>query len=68
MEQSELLQKRCLIKDNSKYAVVCIHEVKILEFSPSGNWMKLMNLQGNKYWKSVREIDIIEVLSDKKIF
>lgn len=66
METSELIYKRCLIWDDpkgyssSKRAL----EIKVLEVSPSGNWIKILNIYGQKYWKPVAEFQLIEVLKD----
>lgn len=42
-------------------------EVKFLEVSPSGQWVKLMNLQGNKYWQPTASLGVVEVLEDLSI-
>jgi hypothetical protein len=45
---------------NSKQTV---EEIKILEISPSGNWVKTQNMNGNKYWKHSSDIVPMEVLA-----
>jgi hypothetical protein len=65
MKLDELLHKRVLIAEkesswgNNKKTV---KEIKILEISPSGNWVKIMNDNGNKYWLHYSDITPIEVL------
>jgi hypothetical protein len=65
MNLSELLHKRVLVAEkergyNSKQTV---EEIKILEISPSGNWVKTQNMNGNKYWKHSSDIVPMEVLA-----
>lgn len=40
-----------------------VDEFKVLEFSPSGNWIKLMNIYGSKFWKKTTDISFIEELT-----
>jgi hypothetical protein len=67
MNIKDFVGKRCLLKlgggFNSK-----IDEYKILEVSPSGIWVKVMNLYGNKFWKSVQEVSFVEELLDFKVY
>jgi len=65
MNLSELLHKRVLVAEkergyNSKQTV---EEIKILEISPSGNWVKIQNMNGNKFWKHSSDIVPMEVLT-----
>lgn len=64
MNLSELLHKRILIaeKTNNFNGKTTVEEIKILEVSPSGNWVKVQNMNGNKYWKHYSDIVPIEVL------
>lgn len=64
---TELLNKRVLISKKETYGNPTIEEVKVLEVSPSGNWVKLMNINGNKYWRPVVNIALIEVLIDLEV-
>lgn len=64
MNITELLGKRALITEKAGYRGNNITEIKVLEIAPSGNWVKLMNMHGNKYWKPVQELALIEVLTD----
>jgi len=60
----ELLHKRILIVEKSggfKSSQV-IEEVKILEISPSGKWVKIQNQHGKKFWKSAVDIVPVEIL------
>ena len=43
-----------------------VQEFKVLEISPSGNWLKLMNTNGNKFWRAIAEISFVEELLDIK--
>jgi len=63
---NEYINKRVLLKlGNSTYARNAgIDEYKILEISPSNNFVKLMNIYGNKFWKPMAEIAIVEVLKE----
>lgn len=64
MKIEDLLHKRVLIKDNTRWGNAGISEVKILEISPTKEWTKLMNDYGKKYWKATSDISVIEVLYD----
>jgi len=67
MNITDLLRKRCLLKlDVGPYKSQTVAEFKVLEISPSGNWVKLMNIHGNKFWRSVTEISFVEELIDLK--
>ena len=66
MDIKELLYKRALITEKERYSNNKITEVKFLELSPSGNWVKIINMHGTKYWKPVTEISLIEVLIELK--
>ena len=66
MKITELLNKRCLLKLNRGYGSGSVTEYKVLEVSPSGNWAKLMNLNGNKFWQAVTEVSFVEELIDLK--
>ena len=63
---TELINKRILIKQHTRTygGNENIEEVKVLEVSPSNNWTKLMNSNGNKYWRKTQDISLIEVLID----
>ena len=67
MRIQELVGKRVLLKVGHRtlYAA-SVEEYKVLEVSPSGNWVKLMNLNGYKFWKAVTEISFVEELRDLK--
>ena len=66
MELIELLHKRVLVAEKDTYynqSSKTVKEIKILEISPSGNWVKIMNDVGKKYWLHYSDITPIEVLS-----
>ena len=65
----DLIGKRCLMKQHSSgtnnwYNDKGITEYKILEVSPSGLWVKLINMNGNKFWELLSGIQLIEILQD----
>lgn len=43
-----------------------IEEFRIVELSPSGTWIKLMNTNGNKFWRALAEFAFVEELRDLK--
>jgi hypothetical protein len=59
---NELIGKRMLLTIGSGYGAKAVEEYKVLEVSPSGNWVKLQNLYGNKFWKARAEIGLVEEL------
>ena len=61
----DLLHKRILVaKKNNDYSVKGkVEELKILEISPSGNWLKAQNTNGYKYWVHYSDIVPIEILA-----
>ena len=64
MNVSEILGKRVLaILGSSSYSRT-VQECKILEVSPSGNWVKVMNIDGRKFWYSIQNVQRVEVLID----
>jgi hypothetical protein len=65
MNISELLYKRVLVaeKERSYNSKQTVEEIKILEISPSGDWVKIQNMNGNKYWKHSSDIVPIEILA-----
>ena len=60
----DILHKRILVaeKQNSYSSDKIVKEIKILEISPSKNWVKIMNDNGNKLWKHYSDIIPIEIL------
>ncbi len=63
MDSKELLGKRVLlvVKPNS-FAAGDVSEYKVLEVADSGNWIKLQDMCGKKFWKAVTMIQFIEEL------
>jgi hypothetical protein len=61
-----LLHKRILIveKESGYRQDQKIVEIKILEISPSELFIKIQNMNGNKFWKHSADIIPIEVLSN----
>lgn len=65
MDIRELLHKRVLVKvKGQRYQADSVEEVKVLEVSPSGNWTKLQNLNGFKYWKPTTDVALVETLTE----
>lgn len=60
MKITKLIGKRCLLKIGLYGKEV--EEFRVIEISPSGNWVKLQNIYGNKYWKPVSECALFEEL------
>jgi hypothetical protein len=68
-EMKKFLYKRILVlvKSGRYYdKSVNAEELKVLEISPSGEWVKVMDQYGKKYWKDTGSIDPIEVLEEKE--
>ena len=63
-----LIGKRILVaKSNNGYrSEQTIEELKILEISPSSQWVKIMNDCGQKFWRAYNSITPIEILADKE--
>ena len=59
-----LIGERVLLKIKGRYGWQNddVTEYKVLEVSPSGNWVKLMSIYGNKFWKPLAEVSYIEKL------
>ena len=65
MDARELIGKRVLLSQPKSYYGTSVEECKILEVSPSGVWVKVMNIHGNKYWKETAKVSVVEVLQAK---
>ena len=65
MNLQDLVHKRILVveKERGYSSKQTVEELKILEVSPSGNYVKTQNMNGNKYWKHSSDIIPIEVLA-----
>lgn len=62
----DLVHNRILVaeKETGTYArAQVVKEYRVMEVSPSGGWVKLMDSDGRKYWRSVGDIKPIEVLA-----
>ena len=65
MNVTELLGKRVLLKiGGAMFGRQDCTEFKVLEIAPSGNWVKLQSMHGNKFWKPLPEISFIEELRE----
>jgi hypothetical protein len=59
----------CLKISNTGYSFsrgTEVIELKVLEISPTGDWVKVMNDNGMKIWKKREEIEPIEILERKE--
>ena len=66
---TELLGKRVLVRpaEATPYGRTGrVEEVRVLEISPSGEWVRLMNAYGSKYWRPVVGLDLVEELVEIK--
>lgn len=60
---SEILHKRILVTTKeSSYRYSPVTELKVLEASPSGDFLKVMDMDGRKFWKSTCDITLVEIL------
>jgi len=50
----------------SNFGSKSVEEFKIIETSPSRNWVKVMDQHGRKFWRMVADISIVEILIDLK--
>jgi hypothetical protein len=64
----DLIGRRVLIKrlGRAGYANPGVEEARVEEISPSKQWVKLMTMYGNKFWKPVSDVAVIEVLKDMR--
>ena len=61
----DLIGKRCLLRvSTSRYGSPDVTEYKVLELSANGNWVKLANLHGNRFWKPVADVAFVDMLVD----
>jgi hypothetical protein len=64
MDIRKLVGERILVKCDNRYGMSDVTEVRVLEVSPSGQWAKLMNINGLKFWKPVTSISLVEMLTE----
>lgn len=63
MKAIDVLGKRVLAKiETGTFRGHDIDEYKILELSPSRQWIKLMNIHGRKFWKETTSVSVVEEL------
>lgn len=60
----DLVHKRVLVVENARIGSrdQIVQEVLIMEVSPSGNFTKIRDMNGRKYWKHTSDVTPIEVL------
>ena len=62
MNPTELVGQRALLQLGSGYGQRT-EEYRVLEFSPSGAWVRLMNTHGNKFWCRSTDAILVERLA-----
>ena len=64
LNMNDLIGKRLLTSDGTArgYGPVQVVEIKLLEVSPSGRWVRVMNEYGRKHWQEADKINVIEEL------
>lgn len=64
VELNSLLGKRVLVSEKSNFerSYKSVQELKVIEISPSCEWVKVMNDNGRKHWIAEKELVIVEVL------
>lgn len=60
----DLIGKRCLVKTEQRYGNSGVREVKVLEVSPSGQWVKTQDQHGRKTWQTTTSLSLVEILID----
>lgn len=67
VELKDLLYRRILLGEKNRGyhnpTKIFAEEYKVLEISPSNQWVKLQNLFGKKFWKPVADCVLLEVLN-----
>lgn len=67
MNIRDLVGRRCLVtlsKSLQNYRREDTQEVKIIEVSPSGQWTKVQNLYGTRFWLPTSGVALVEVLTE----
>lgn len=64
MDIRDLIGKRCLVQAAQRYGSLGVREVKVLEVSPAGQWVKTQNSDGQKHWQATTSLSLVEVLVD----
>jgi len=62
-----LVGRRVLISGERRFSNETVTEMKILEVSPSGQWVKMMSMVGTRFWRPTTNVSLIEVLLDLKV-
>jgi fructose-specific phosphotransferase system component IIB len=57
----DFIGRRILV--SSKYGYL-VEELKVLEVSPAGTYVRVMDVHGRKYWRGVVEVLMVEALTD----
>ena len=64
MDIRDLIGKRCLVTTEQRYSNSGVREVKVLEVSPSGQWVKTQDHNGQKTWQATTSLSLVEILID----
>lgn len=64
---STLAGKRVLLQ-TCPYSKSQIYEARILEVSPSGQRVKLCNIDGKQYWRDSSDLFLVEILQDDPLY
>lgn len=64
MDIRDLIGKRCLVKTEQRFGNSGVREVRVLEVSPSGQWVKTQNEHGQKNWQATTSLSLVEILID----
>lgn len=66
LEFKDCIGKRLLVKRANAWFTDHPSEVKVIEISPSGEYIKLLMPDGHKYWYDVGNYMIMEILPEVK--
>lgn len=66
MHIKDLVGKRALLKIGSNWDSPGVLEYRVIEISPSENWVKLMNINGLKFWTAINDVAFVEELKEFK--
>ena len=62
-----MIHKRVLVAEGTSYnRPALVTEFLLMEVSPSGNYVKVRDFDGRRFWKIVSDVRIIEILDFEK--
>ena len=60
---TDLIGERALLKlGTGRWGAETVEEYMIVEVSPSGKWVRIRNVHGNRFWRPVSEVNFVEKL------